>query len=191
MEKNTEGSPWYQESSSDGTPLADQAREKTGQVVQQTKQAASRVADQAVEQVKTRLSSQKERATDGLEGLAQALHETGQTLRDREMGVIGDYADSGAELVEQISGYFRDRNLDQIVDDAETLARRHAGLFVGSAFALGFILARFFKSSSSSGPNGQMRGEQADTGYARASGATVPATAEPAAIRTALDPSTT
>jgi hypothetical protein len=158
--------------------------------MQQTREAVGRAADQAVEQAKSQLANQKERAGEGLASVAEALHETSQSLRDRNQESIGRYAETGAELVEQLSGYFRDRKIDEIVDDVEGFARRQAGLFLGGAFALGFILSRFFKSSR---PGGHGRGstDQTDTpGYARATstlqapmtakvGAPSPATSNP------------
>jgi hypothetical protein len=168
-------SPWYQESGADGAPLVEKAKQQTGQMVQQTKEAASRVADQAVDQVKSQLATQKERATDGLASVAEALHETSESLRGRNQDAIGRYAETGAEMMDQLSGYFRNRQIDEIIDDAENFARRQAGLFLGGAFAVGFILSRFFKSSS---PNGHARGAYGETngmGYARASGAMTPA----------------
>lgn len=176
MDKSIDSTTWYQQRGANGAPLGEQAKQQAGQVMQQTKEAAGRAADQAVQQVKSQIETGKERATGNLQEVAQALHETGASLRDRNLGAVGQYAETGAELVEQVSGYFRDRSVDQIVDDAEGLARRQAGLFLGGAFALGFILSRFFKSTS---PNGSRRDEYGNgygSSYARASGAMLPAT---------------
>lgn len=175
MEKNSDSGAWYQQGAN-GAPLAEQAKPQTGQIVQQTKEAAGRVADQAVQQVKSQIETGKERATGSLEEIAQALHETGMSLRDRDLGVVGQYADTGAEIVEQVTHYFRDHSVDQIADDVEDLARRQTGLFLGGAFALGFILTRFLKSTS---PYGHARNGPG-TGYesrsAGASGAMLPST---------------
>jgi hypothetical protein len=146
-------------------------------MMEQTKAAASRVADQAVQQVKSQLETGKEKATGSLQEMAQALHETSSSFRERNQDALGRYADSGAEMIDQVSGYFKDRSVDQIVDDVEELARRQTGLFIGGAFALGFVLSRFFKSTS---PTGYRRGgyDQAyGGGYARASGSVAPSTA--------------
>lgn len=177
MEKNTDSSAWYQQNGGNSAPLGEQAKQQAGQMVEQTKAAASRVADQAVQQVKSQLETGKEKATGSLQEMAQALHETSSSFRERNQDALGRYADSGAEMIEQVSGYFRERNVDQIVDDVENLARRQTGLFLGGAFAVGFILSRFFKSTS---PTAYRRGEYdrgTGSGYARASGSLAPATA--------------
>jgi hypothetical protein len=189
VEKSIDNSTWYQQRGANGAPLAEQAKQQAGQVMQQTKEAAGRAADQAVQQVKTQIETGKERATGSLAEVAQALHETGASLRERNLGAVGHYADTGAELVEQVSGYFRDRSVDQIVDDAESLARRQAGLFLGGAFAVGFILSRFFKSTSPYGSRQNGNGNGYGSSYARASGAMLPST--PPYSSEAINPTTT
>jgi hypothetical protein len=56
--------------------------------------------------------------------------------------------DRAAGGVSEISSYLRDRNVDDMLADAEDFARRQPELFLGGAFALGMLAARFFKSSS-------------------------------------------
>jgi len=165
-----ENKAWYRDSSADDRPLVDQAKQQAGQVAQQARQAVSQVADKAAETVKSQLETQKERATGGLQEMAQALRETGESLRQRNQGAIGQYAESGAELVENFSGYFRDRNVQQIVGDVEEFGRRQATLFLGGAFALGFMLSRFLKSSSpyrAAGPSTGGNVQGSATGYDR------------------------
>lgn len=155
MEMSADRSTMAPGNSANGAPLVDQAKQQAGQVVQQTKQAASRVADQAVQQVRSQIATGKERASGSLEDVAQALHATSETLRERNQETIGSVAQTGAELVDQVSDYFRERSVDQITQDVEGFARRQAGLFPGAAFAAGFMLSRFLKSSS---PNGGTSG---------------------------------
>jgi len=175
MEMSADRSTMAAENSANGAPLVDQAKQQAGQVVQQTKQAASRVADQAVQQVRSQIATGKERASGSLEDVAQALHATSETLRERNQESIGSVAQTGAELVDQVSDYFRERSVDQITQDVEGFARRQAGLFLGAAFAAGFMLSRFLKSSSpNEGASGTYAGEPG-SGYGRATGALMPA----------------
>jgi hypothetical protein len=132
-------------------PLLDQAKEQTQQVIQQTQQKAGEVVDRAREQVRSQLADQKERAAGSLESVADALRQAGQGLRDHDQGALGDYVQSAAEMVERVSDYLSRRDMDQLVREVEDMARRQPGLFVGGAFALGFLAARFLKSSRSNG----------------------------------------
>jgi hypothetical protein len=105
------------------------------------------VVDQAREQASSTLGTQKESAAAGLSSVAQALRQTGQQLRDQDQVGITSYIDSAASQVEDISSYLQNSDLSQLVDDVERFARRRPALFLGGAFALGLLGARFLKSS--------------------------------------------
>jgi hypothetical protein len=107
--------------------------------------------DRAREQVRSQFADQKERAAGSLESVADALRQAGQGLRDHEQAALGDYVQGAAEMVERVSDYLSRRDMDQLVREVEDMARRQPGLFVGGAFALGFLAARFLKSSRSNG----------------------------------------
>jgi len=175
MEMSADRSTMAPGNSANGAPLVDQAKQQAGQVVQQTKQAASRVADQAMQQVRSQIVTGKERASGSLEDVAQALHATSDTLKERNQETIGGVAQTGAEIMDQVSGYFRERSVDQITHDVEGFARRQAGLFLGAAFAAGFMLSRFLKSSSPNEGASGTHGSSTSSGYGRASGALMPA----------------
>jgi len=64
---------------------------------------------------------------------------------------IGRYAEQAAEMVDQVAGYLRTKDIDQIVGQAEDLARQRPAVFLGAAFAIGFMAARFLKSTTPSG----------------------------------------
>lgn len=132
-----------------GSPsFPEQARQQMGEAGHGAREAAGGLAHQARSQVKSRLSDQKERAAEGLGGVASALRQTGDQLKQQETPVpIGDYADRAAEMVEQIAGYLKTKDIDQIVGQAENLARRRPAVFLGTAFVLGFMATRFLKST--------------------------------------------
>jgi len=142
-----------------GTPLIQQAKEQTQQVVQQAGQKAGQVMDQARDQVKSQLSSQKDRATDGLGTIAQALRQTGDQLRTQDQAVVSQYVEQAAQAVESFSGYLRDKQVDDLVLEVENLARRQPAVFLGGAFALGFLAARFLKSSGQSAQSTSGQGD--------------------------------
>lgn len=137
----------YSSNAPDAGSVTEQAKQATSQVAEQVKETTGQVADLARQQVSTRLSDQKERAAEGLTSVADALRQTGQQLRSQDQQMVTDYIDSAAQQVERISSYLRDNDLGRLVDDIEGLARRQPGLFLGGAFALGLLGARFFKSS--------------------------------------------
>jgi hypothetical protein len=127
--------------------MTDQAKETAGQVADQAQQAAGQVADQARQQVSSRLTGQKDRAAEGLGSVAQALRQTGQQLREQDQQAVTDYIDRAASQVERLSSYLQQHEIGQLVDDVEQFARRQPALFLGGAFVMGLLGARFLKSS--------------------------------------------
>ncbi len=135
----------------------DKAKEQSREVAQRTRQQASQVAKQGREQAKSQIATQKERAARQLEGVAQVLQQSGQQFREQDQDSVGQYADRAAEQVEWFSSFLRERDADQLIGEAENLARRQPAVFLGGALALGVLGARFLKASSSNqtGTSGQ------------------------------------
>ena len=133
-----------------GTPegLRAQAEESVGQVVDQVQQTAGQVTDQAKQQATSQLETQKGRAVDTLVSAGQALRQTGQHLQEQQQGGVAGYVEQAAEQVERATNYLRSRDVPQLLDDTEDLARRQSGLFLIGALALGFVGGRFLMSSS-------------------------------------------
>jgi len=139
--------------------MADQVKETAGQVTDQAQQTAGQVVDQARQQVSSRLGDQKDRAAESLVSVAQALRQTGQQLREQDQQGVTHYIDQAASRVERLSNYLQQNDLGQLVDDVEQMARRQPALFLGGAFVLGLLGARFLKSSRPyTGPSGSYSG---------------------------------
>jgi hypothetical protein len=102
-----------------------------------------KVKDGAVSQ----LSTQKDRATDGIGSVAQAVRQSTQQLREQRHDTIAQYVDQAAAQLERFSNTLKEKNVSELLDEAQRFARRNPALFVGGAFALGLLSARFFKSS--------------------------------------------
>jgi len=149
-----------------GGATGGQGTQAASGVVDQAKQTLSDVAGRAGEEVTTRLESGKGRAAEGIGSLAQALRQTSQQLRDQNQTGVTQYLDMAADQVEQFSGYLQTRDVHQIVDQVENIARRQPALFLGAAFALGVLGARFLKSSSphGAGSSDYSTGRSADYG---------------------------
>src|SRR5205814_450028 len=65
------------------------------------------------------------------------------------------YTNSLAQQIENLSGYFERKDVREMVRDVESFARRYPAYFIGGAVALGFLAARFLKSS---GPRQRTQG---------------------------------
>lgn len=94
------------------------------------------------------LTSQKDRAADGIGSVTQALRQSTQHLRDQQHETIAKYVEQAADHVDRWCDQLRSKDVTEVFGDVQRLARRQPAVFVGSAFALGLIGARFLKSSS-------------------------------------------
>lgn len=117
--------------------------------VEQAQQQAGQLTAQAKEQTRSFLDSQRERLADGLDSLAAALRQTSQQFHTQDRDAIAQYTDRAADSVERASSYLRSTDVNEMVSSVEQYARREPALFLGGALALGFLGARFLKSSSS------------------------------------------
>jgi hypothetical protein len=94
------------------------------------------------------LSAQKDRATEGLGSVAQAVRQSAQPLRDNKQDVLAQYVEKAADQLEKFSNTLRNRDMGDLMNDAQRFARRQPALFIAGAFAVGLVGARFLKSSS-------------------------------------------
>lgn len=116
------------------------------QVKDKAQQLASQAQQKATEQVQPRLAAQKDRAANTLSSVAQSLRTSSQQLQGEQDGV-SRYMQQAADRVEGFANYLQSREVDEIVDQVEDFARRQPAVFLGGAFALGLLGARFLKSS--------------------------------------------
>lgn len=105
---------------------------------------ASQAQQKAGEQVRSSLDKGRSRAVD-------TLHEVARTLRNADEGndnPTGRYMSRAGEQVERAATFLQNTDPRQMLTQTEAFARRQPALFLGGAFALGVIAARFLKSGS-------------------------------------------
>ncbi|QIN83944.1 hypothetical protein GBA63_15790 [Rubrobacter tropicus] len=139
----------------ESSETAQKAKQQGQQLTRQARQQAGELATRGGEQVKSQLASQKHEASQRLTPIQVALRETAQQLRKQGQAPVAQYADKASDQVERVSGYLRETEVDEMVDEARGFARSRPALFLGGALALGFLGARFLKSSSQEASNGQ------------------------------------
>jgi hypothetical protein len=113
------------------------------------------------------LTSQRDRGIDALGSVAQAVRSTTNTLREEKHDTIAGYAEQAAGQIERWSQRLREKDIDELIGDMHRLARRQPAVFIGSAFGIGLLAARFLKSSRpqniyvgrSETPRSQYRGD--------------------------------
>jgi hypothetical protein len=122
-----------------------------GDLVQTTLSEAQSVAgqmvDQAKQQAESRIGSQLNQVADQLGEVKSVFEEVSQKLHERDQTWLAPLADQATTQVDRLSGYFRGKDIGEFAGDLEHLARRQPALFLGGAFAVGLLAARFLKSS--------------------------------------------
>jgi hypothetical protein len=122
--------------------LYDQAKETAGQ-------AYEAVSEKAV----TKIDEQKSTLSGGLSIVADGIRQVGDNLESAktESGLAesaAKYMQTAAQKIEDVAGYFENKSVREMARDLEGFARRNPVVFLGAAFGLGFLAARFLKSGS-------------------------------------------
>ncbi len=140
----------WNEATSTGTN-ADTVRTQAAGTIDEAKEKAREAASDAQRKVsdelRSRVDSTRTRAADALGSVAQALTSSVEQLRNENQAVPGDYVARAGNQIRRASDYLRNTNTDDLVRNAEDFARRQPAVFLGGAFALGFLAARLVKSS--------------------------------------------
>ncbi len=165
----TDSKPASGETAAAVKPMAERTAAGSGESIKETLnqakdaagQAATQVVGQAKEKASSLLGEQKTNLAAGINTVADSIRQIGENLQGGDGGeknqiaaLAGKYGDSLAGQVEKISHYVEDKNFGELARDAEHFARRNPAVFVGGAFALGILAARFLKSSGSQRTNG-------------------------------------
>lgn len=154
---------------------ADQAQQAIGQAADQAQQVAGQVVDTAKAQTTDRLSAGKDQIATTVDTVAQSIRQSSQGLRDQDQAAVAGYADQAADRLAGAASYLRERDVTEIVADVEDFARRQPAAFLGAAFGLGLLAARFIKSSRQQSQASQRYGMSAsyrsDSNTAPATGA--------------------
>jgi hypothetical protein len=119
--------------------------------LEEARKLAAAARDQGIEQ----LENAKGQLADGAERIAAAVDRTADELAEDNEGAISGYGRSLANLMRQLAGGLRERDIEQFAGELGLLARRNPGMFLAGSVALGFGVARFFKA----------RAPQRESGY--------------------------
>ncbi|MBA2737220.1 MAG: hypothetical protein H0U50_10610 [Pyrinomonadaceae bacterium] len=147
----------------------DSAKETAKGLIDQAKSTAGQAYGVAAEKATSVIDEKKTDLASGLTSVADTIRQVSSTLRetDEQSGVTdtaAKYSDSLAKQIEQISDYFEQNDVRAMISDVERFARRNPAVFIGGAFAVGLLVARFLKSSGS-GQNSprRLQGRNYDT----------------------------
>jgi hypothetical protein len=149
-EKGPDGSSESENSEGVGSLVKDSAHG----LLDKAKDTAGQAYEMATEHAASRLEEQKATLTSGLASVAGSIKQVGESLREADeqtpiTELTANYGERLAGGVEHLAGYFEENDLRAMASDVEKFARKNPLVFIGGAFALGVIAARFLKSSRS------------------------------------------
>jgi ElaB/YqjD/DUF883 family membrane-anchored ribosome-binding protein len=109
---------------------------------------AAELKDQYADKARSYAEQGKERASAGLDSVAKMIGD-GAGQVDGALGeTYGDYVRRAAGAVSDFSDTLRDKDVDELIDDARDLVRRSPAIAIGAAAAAGFVIARIIKAGS-------------------------------------------
>jgi hypothetical protein len=122
----------------------------TGHIGEKVREFAHTAQQQAGEQVRTQLDSGKTRAASALRDAAESIAHPNELGAD----AVNRYIRTASDQVRRAADYLENRDVRQMMSDAEGFARRQPAMFLGGAFMLGLVAARVLKSTRQGGSYG-------------------------------------
>jgi hypothetical protein len=149
-----------------GSDIEREARATAGEI----KQEMQNLKEEAKQRGKTLVENQREAAAGELRGMVEALRRTAREMDQQDRHTTAGYINRAATTLDRVAGSLRDQDLRSLAGQVQGYARQHPGLFFGGSVLVGFLLARFLKSSAGSAefgqdyPSGYRPGEYRRTG---------------------------
>lgn len=144
-----------EQAKSTGRDLADKAKDlaesSTDSIKSQASDfvdAAKDMASQATDKLKDAVNEQKSAGAEYVGTLANTMRRAAREF-DQDLPIAGTYIRKAAAQIEGVSDQIRRGNLNDVVRNAQSFARRQPTAFLGLAVLAGFGAVRFLKSGSS------------------------------------------
>lgn len=125
------------------------ARPETGRVdraKQRIREEATNLRGQATDKARGYAQQGKDRATGTVRDVAAAMEDAARTVDERLGENYGQYARRAASTVSGLADRLDQKDVDELLRDAEDLVRKSPAVAIGLAAVAGFALARLVKS---------------------------------------------
>ncbi len=132
--------------------VAADVKQKAGETKDQVVGQLKEVQDEVTSQAKSGLQQGRSQVASQVGGVASAVQQFGEQLRNEDHPNLASYTEKFGEQVKGVADYMENRDLGDIISDVEGFARRQPAAFIGLSLVLGLAAARFLKSSSPNQP---------------------------------------
>lgn len=119
--------------------------------VAQIRESAASLRDQAGGKAREYAVDGKSRAASALDDFSRAVQESAVSIDERLGAEYGDYARRAADAVSDFAETLRNKDVDELLDDAREIVRKSPVIAIGTAAAVGFALVRLVKAGITEG----------------------------------------
>jgi ElaB/YqjD/DUF883 family membrane-anchored ribosome-binding protein len=146
-----EADPKLANAGSDGSAAinfeaADDLAEPQKSTAQTLKDQALQFGSQAADRAREFAGQGKDRATTALDEVARMMQDAAGDVDTKLGEQYGGYARSAADGITRFAESLRGKEVDDLIADASDFVRKSPAIAVGTAAAVGFVLARLIKS---------------------------------------------
>ena len=103
---------------------------------------------QAADTARTYAAQGKEKASDVLDNVVRMVGDAAGTLDDKVGAQYGDYVRRASDLLGGYATQLREKDVDELVEEARAAVRASPALAIGAAVAVGFAVARVLKAGA-------------------------------------------
>lgn len=129
-----------------GTAGLDSLKGDVGEIADVAVERGRHFLDSAREQATVYVDRRKDDVAQSVADFATSLRESTTSFEDRPN--IRAFVDSAAEGLDQLAGTIRQRSFAEIFNQAEDVVRERPAVVAAVTVAIGFLAARFIKSSA-------------------------------------------
>jgi ElaB/YqjD/DUF883 family membrane-anchored ribosome-binding protein len=117
--------------------------------VEKAKEQVSAMASEAGGVARKAANTGKTKAVEALGSAARVADEAAKTVDQHFGAQYGDYARKASEGISKAASSLDSKEVDQLIADATDFVKKNPVVAVGAAAALGFVLTRLLRGSSS------------------------------------------
>ena len=126
--------------------VREQVSKAGSEVASEVKERAAGLAQKARSGVERLAEEQRQRTSERLSSTAQSLRNVSDRFESEDPW-LRQTSQLAAERIDKLAHHLEDRDVRDLLGEAEDLARERPTLFLGSMFVAGTVLGRFLRSS--------------------------------------------
>ncbi len=127
-------------------PITGTTTDTIGGTKQTLKDEASKLTAKATEKARGLADEGKAKATGALDEFSKLMEDAAGTVDEKLGEQYGQYARSAAKAISGFSDGLRGKEVEDLLADAGDFVRKSPAIAIGTAAALGFVLARIVKA---------------------------------------------